>query len=161
MLSRPQIILLKRAQAEAALDDSDYRAAIETVSGIADCRSSKDSRLTDRHLDNLLAYFEAIHWRKVDSGALQPSCKPNAVFRQRGFWVAKNKRGNTSRDRFAEKTWRERVTVLENELYELGFGLAYIQAIQNKIKPFSLTKYYGALKRTLDSKKAKLADQPY
>jgi len=70
MLSRPQQILLKRAQAEAALPDPDYRSAIATISGMADCRSSKDPRLTDRHVDNLLSYLEAIHWRQVDAGTL-------------------------------------------------------------------------------------------
>jgi len=88
MLSRPQQILLKRAQREAGLPDDEYRDALQTVTG---CRSSKDPQLTDRHLDLLLGYFEAIHWRKVDAGQhvfageLQPPCRPNAVFRQRGF----------------------------------------------------------------------------
>lgn len=51
MITRAQQILLKRAQAQAGLDDADYRDAIEAVSGIPGCRSSKDSRLTDRHID--------------------------------------------------------------------------------------------------------------
>src|SRR5208283_660769 len=97
MLSRAQQILLKRAQREAALADGEYREALETVAG---CRSSKDSPLTDGHLDSLLGYFEAIHWRKVDAGDLQRSCRPDAVFRQRGHWAAKNTRQETSRDRF-------------------------------------------------------------
>jgi hypothetical protein len=54
---------LKRAQAQAALDDADYREAIATVSGITDCRSSTDARLSDRNVDILMAYFEAIYWK--------------------------------------------------------------------------------------------------
>ena len=73
MLSRPQQILLKRAQREAGLSDDEYRDALQTVTG---CRSSTAPALTDRHLDKVLAYFEAIHWRNVDAGELQPSSSP-------------------------------------------------------------------------------------
>ena len=90
MLSRAQQILLKRAQREAGLLDGDYREALQTVAG---CQSSKDADLTDRHLDKLLAYFEAIYWRAVNAGQLQPCCKTTAVFRQPGYWAAKNTAG--------------------------------------------------------------------
>jgi len=160
MISRAQQILLKRAQAEAALDDADYRQAISVVSGMSDCRSSTDARLTDRHVDNLLSYFEAIHWRAVDAGALQPSCKPNAVFKQPGYWSAKNPGGNTSRDRFGARNLQPKVTALENELTELGFGFSYLLAIQNHIQPFSLAKYLGALTRTVAAKRNKVT-QPF
>jgi hypothetical protein len=112
-----------------------------------------------------LSYFEAIHWRKVDSNALKPSCKPNASFRQRGYWASKNPKNNTSRDRYAAGDWQSKINVLEMELHQLGCGLAYVQAIQNNIKPFSLVNYHGALARTLASKrKAKeteLSGDPY
>jgi hypothetical protein len=160
MLTRAQQILLKRAQAEAALDDADYREAIATVSGMADCRSSTDVRLSDRHADNLLAYFEAIHWRKVDGRMLQPSCKANAVFRQRGYWASKNPKGNTSRDRFGEDNLQRDVAALEQELADLGCGMAYCRAIQNKIQPFSLAKYLGTLNRTVKAKRKRI-EQPY
>src|SRR5258706_9848301 len=99
MISRAQQILVKRAQREAGLAEDEYRDALEAVSG---CRSTKDAHLTDRHVDLALAYFEEIYWRGVDSGALQPPCKPDAVFRKRGFWAAKNPAGNTSRDRYSQ-----------------------------------------------------------
>ena len=83
MLSRRQQILLKRAQREAGLSDNDYRDALQTVAG---CRSSTSPVLTDRHMDKVLAYFEAIHWRAVDAGKLQPSCSATAVFRQ-GYYA--------------------------------------------------------------------------
>jgi len=138
------------------LDDADYRDTIATVSGMADCRSSKDARLTDRHVDNLLGYFEAIFWGKVDAGALQPGCKPNAVFRQRGYWAGKNRRGDTSRDRYVAQTVESQVADLERQLAEFGCGLSYLQAIQQRMQrggaPFSLVKYASALKRTLEAK---------
>jgi hypothetical protein len=56
-----------------------------TCRGGQQCRTSKDPNLTDRDLDKLLAYFEAIHWRAVDAHTLQPSCRADAVFRQRGY----------------------------------------------------------------------------
>lgn len=163
MLSRPQQILLKRAQQEAALADADYREAIATVSGMADCRSSTDRRLTDGHMDGLLGYFEAIHWRKVDAGELQSACKPDAVFRQRGFWAGKNRRGNTSRDRYVQRDLSAQIQSLEQELHELGYGLKYCQAIQQKLRVngvFSQAAYLGALSRTLKAKQ-KTATQPF
>jgi hypothetical protein len=160
MLTRAQQILLKRAQAQAALDDADYRETIATVSGMADCRSSTDARLSDRNVDNLMAYFEAIHWRKVDAGTLQASCKVNAVFRQRGYWGSKNPKGNTSRDKFGQSNLQPQVDALERELNEMGYGFTYLRAIQNKIQPFSLAKYLGALNRTVKAKRRK-AEQPF
>lgn len=153
MLTRRQKILLKRAQAEAGLDDADYREAIATVSGWPDCRSSKDARLTDGQFDAVISYFEAIHWQRVDSGALQPACKPDAVFRQRGYWQSKNRRANTSRDRYVAREMEGRVRAAESRLMELGCGLAYLQAIQNRIgRPLSLVNYAAALERTLAAK---------
>jgi hypothetical protein len=105
--------------------------------------------------------LEAIHWRKVDGvRCFQPSCKPNAVFRQRGYWASKNPKGSTSRDRFGEGNLQPAVAALEQELAELGCGMAYCRAIQNKIQPFSLAKYLGALNRTVKATRVK-ANQPY
>jgi hypothetical protein len=158
MLTRAQQILIKRAQQEARLDDADYRSAIATVSGHGDCTSSKDARLTDQNVDNLLSYFEAIHWRKVDAGELQASCKPTAVFRKKGYWAAKNTRGNTSRDRHVAADLAHQVVALEDELARLGCGFAYFSKIQNNIVPFSVPLYLCALKRTLAAKQKKSAN---
>ena len=161
MLSRAQQILLKRAQVEAQLLDVEYRDAVETVSAIHGARSSTDSRLTDRHLDNLLSYLEAIYWGRVDAKALQSSGKPAAVFRQRGFWAAKNRRGDTSRDRFTQDKLIREIGAREAVLMELGCGLAYFQSIRNKLRNASgaldLVKYLSALDRTLRSKTASAA----
>ena len=157
MLTRPQQILLKRAQAQAQLPDAEYRAALETVSGLPGCRSSKDARLTDRHLDILLAYVEAIYWRGVDAKALQPSGNPAAVFRQHGFWASKNTKASTSRDRFTEASLIRQLGERQAALMQLGYGMAYLQAIENKQRDASgainLVKYLSALDRTLRFKR--------
>ena len=161
MLTDPQKSLLKRAQREAQLADVEYRHAIETVSGLSGCRSSTDARLTDRHLDLLLAYIEAIFWGRVDAKALQPSGNPAAVFRRRGFWAEKNRKGNTSRDRFTRDQLIRQIGEREAALMELGCGLSYFQAIQNKQRTdaggLDLVKYLSALDRTLRFKRASAA----
>lgn len=164
MLTNEQKGLCKRAQKEAALPDNEYRDAIALVSGMRDCTSSKDARLTDDHMDSLMSYFEAIFWRKVDAGQLQPVFKPNAVFRQRDFWKNKNRRGNTSRDRFTHDALTQDIADLEGKLMQHGCGLSYFQGIQNNMKrggkAFNLVNYRGALKRTLEAKE-RAADQPF
>lgn len=152
MLSRRQLILLKRAQAEAGLDDADYRDALAVSSGMDDCRSSTDPRLTDEHMDVILAYFEAVYWYRADR--LQPGCKHGAeVFRSRGFWADRNRRGNTSRDRYVNRSLKGEIAALERELNDMGFGLSYVRAIQNNIRPFALISYAAALRRTVSSKR--------
>jgi len=162
-LSRAQQILLKRAQKEAGISNFDYRGSIATVSSMEDCTSSTDPRLTDRHCDLLLGFFEAVYWQAVDAGTLQPSCKPAAVFRKRGYWASKNPRGNTSRDRYAEGNLSSKINQVEQALAEFGCRPGYFMAIQNNLRTnggFSPAAYLGAIKRTLASKKRK-AGQPF
>jgi hypothetical protein len=161
MLSRPQQILLKRGQREAALPDAEYREALETVSS---CRSSKDPAMTDRHLDLLMGYFEAIHWRKVVAGELQPSCSPTAVFRQRGYWAKKNPGQQTSRDRFTQSTIEREIAGLEAALASLGFGEGYCASIRQKSihgrrDAHALFLYRAALRRTLAAKERGLSHE--
>jgi hypothetical protein len=165
MLSRPQQILLKRAQREAALPDDEYRDALELVSH---CRSSKDPAMTDRDLDLLLGYFEAIKWRKVDAGELQQSCRPGAVFRQRGYWAAKNTRQETSRDRFTHLNLGQAIADLERKLEALGFGEGYCLSIRKnstrgRTDAHALHIYRAALERTLNAKarRAEAVANPY
>jgi hypothetical protein len=157
MLTRRQQILVKRAQREATLSDADYRDALQVVSG---CRSTTDARMTDRHCDLALAYFEAIFWRAVDAAELQPSCKPDAVFKQRGYWAQKNTRQGTSRDRYAASNVNREVVALERELGGLGFGPGYCASIRVKVTEgrtdvHSLHAYRAALQRTLRAKRNK------
>jgi hypothetical protein len=165
MLTNPQKSLLKRAQREAGLSDDDYRDALEMITG---CRSSTSPTLTDQHLDKLLCYFEAIHWRGVDVGTLQTSCSANAVFRQRGFWVARNNSQETSRDRFNDENLGSETADLESQLAALGCGPGYCAAIRKNVckgrsDARALHLYQAALKRTLKSKAAQResAENPY
>jgi hypothetical protein len=163
MIKRGSQILIKRAQREAGLSDADYRDALEAVCGL---RSSTDSRITNRHIDMALAYFEAIHWRDVDAGVLKPSCKPDAVFRQRGYWKAKNNQEETSRDRFVQVSALTQIARLESELGKLGLGTAYCSSIRDRVThgksdAYSLSLYRAALERTVEAKRRKnLADEP-
>ncbi|MGA9451490.1 MAG: hypothetical protein WBW41_09145 [Verrucomicrobiia bacterium] len=159
MLSIAQKRLLHRAAREAALDDSEYRDALELVSG---CRSSKDRAMTDRHFDLVLGYFEAIHWRKVDAGELQPPCSPTAVFKVRNYWASRNPSQNTSRDRFRQNTIEREIAEFESALAALGFGSNYCQAIraravEGRRDPHSQFLYRAALRRTLAAKERKVA----
>jgi hypothetical protein len=151
MISRAQQILLKRAQSQAGLSDADYRQALSDVTALPQCRSSKDPRLTDDHVDSVLSYFEAIYWRAVDSGTLQPPCNRTAVFQKRGYWASKNQRGNTSRDRYTAQSVPDLVNSLEQEMFNLGFGLHYCQAIKSHTT--TLRGYIAALNRTLSAKR--------
>jgi hypothetical protein len=157
-MTRDQQILLKRAQREAGLDDAEYRDAIEAATGIAGCRSSKDRRLTDVHIDRLLAYFEAIYWRKVDLGQLQAPCKSDSVYRVRGFWAARNTRQENSRDRYTRGRLAGQIAALEMALEQLGFGAAYCSGIRTKLGAAASTVqglflYRAALERTLRAKR--------
>ncbi len=137
---------------------SHYREWLGTVCG---CNSSTDPRLGDHSLDTLLALFEAIHWRKVDAGQLQPSCKATAVFRQRGFWKARNNRAENSRDRYVERSLTEQIEELEKEFAALGCGPHYCETIRQRATSGrggtqALHSYLHAMKRTLKSKQGHL-----
>jgi hypothetical protein len=154
MLSRAQQILLKRAQREAELSDADYRDALSMVAGV---RSSTSPEMTDRHLDKLLGYFEAIHWMAVDSGQLQQSGRPDAVFRQRGYWAAKNSNQETSRDRFNGRNQGAQIADLEAQLASLGYSAVYCAAIRRNVcqmrdDAHARHQYRAALERTLRAK---------
>lgn len=157
MLTNPQKALLKRAQKQAALADAEYREALGLI--LPGCKSSTDARLTDELLDNVLKYFEAIYWRKVDRSELTVSNDPRAVFKVRGYWATKNTKTATSRERFTEDKLQAEISELEEDLARLGFGFQYQQAIQNKIRPFTLWKYKAALERTLKAKQRKENEQ--
>lgn len=157
MLSRAQQILLKTAQRDAGLDDAEYRATLQRFFGV---RSSTDPALGDDALDVMLAYLEAVYWRGVDSGAVQPSCKPAAPFRQRGYWAAKNPAANTSRDRYEGAGLQADIQEAEAALHRLGCSPAYIAAIRDKVcrgrfTPPQQRAFRAALQRTLAARQGK------
>jgi hypothetical protein len=154
MLSRPQQILLKRAQREAALSEDDYRDALQMITG---CRSGTAPKFMDRHPDKVLAYFEAIYWCAMDAGRLQPFCSTSAVFRRRGYWAAKNARQETSQNRFTGFNLRGEIAALEEKLAALGYGAPYCVGIRSNVArecedEHALHLYHAALSRTLNSK---------
>ena len=166
MLSRKQIILIKRAQRQAGIADADYRNDLEQL---CDVRSSKDPKLTDGQFDQIMAYFEAIYWREKDKAegqrlnakgptsafSIQPLALP---FLNRGYWANKNPKHNTSRDRYDEQNVRVTIAELEAELIEAGVTNPYCEAIKRKVGN-SLRAYAAALRRTLYARR-KYADVP-
>lgn len=164
MLSRSQQILLKRAQRQAGIDDAEYRDALEHFAGV---RTSTAEELIDEHLDLLLAYFEAIYWRAVEAGTLQPPCNRSEPFQKPGYWAGKNPRGNTSRDRYNVEGLGREIASLESRLASLGYGPSYCASIKDRVIPTAhsgwpagLAKYRAALERTLASKQ-RLAFKPF
>jgi hypothetical protein len=129
MLSNDQKALIKRAQREAQIDDEEYRQILFEDLGFG-VQSSTDPRLGDRHFDKILAYFEAIFWRKFDAGEIvsRPS-KP--VFQVRGYWASKNSlKAGTSRERYAQRGLETEIHRLEAQLRAMGCHDAYLRAIQ-------------------------------
>lgn len=160
MISRAQQVLVKRAQREVELNDADYREALEVATG--GCRSTTDPAMTDRGVDLILAYMEAIFWRKVDQGELHPPSSASAVFRQRGYWAAKNTKLETSRDRYKQSTIDAEIRSLESSLGRLGFNAQYCASIRAKVAKgrddtHAQFIYRAALHRTLAAKQRKLA----
>lgn len=126
---------------------------------IAGVESSTDQRFTDEALDRVLGYFEAIHWKAVDAGAVQPDCSPSAVFRKRGYWQAKNRGGNTSRDRFTMATLADEIAALELSLQqEFGIGPEWLAAVRWRVTKsnddlMARQHYRAALVRSLESRR--------
>jgi hypothetical protein len=159
MLSNPQKALIKSAQREAELADEEYRDVLETVTG---ARSSTDPRLGDRAFDKILAFLEAIYWRKADRDELQRLCKARSVFQKRGYWAQKNTRAETSRDRFTRDSLSAEIAELERGLAELGYGESYCAGIrkrsdQARSEFAALHAYRIALQRTLTAKRRMVA----
>ena len=153
-ISNSQKSLIKRAQRECGLDDVEYRDALQIVSG---CRSSTDAEMTDRHVDTLMSYLEAIFWRKVDAGQLPTPCSPDAVFRQRDYWKQKNTKNETSRDRFTGRNLKQEIADLERQLQAIGFSANYCAGIRanathGREDAHALYLYLAALDRSVRSK---------
>lgn len=154
MLTPSQIRLVKMAQRLAGLGDADYRDAIATATGLADCTSSKDPRLGDDQFDRVMSYLEAIYWRAVDTRAElrtpNSEFRPRQPFLRRGYWAAKNRAGNTSRDRYSAEELQARCTAAETELRSLHLKPAgWFAEVRRRTGPG--WPYFAALQRTLTS----------
>jgi len=152
-LTNAQKVLLHRAKREARIEDEDYRAAIASVMQREDCRSSKDRRLTDEHLDRLMAWFEFYHWHGVDEERWEARTDSRAVFRRRGYWREKNRAGTTSRDRYNARGLQAECNRLEGLLQRAGKGADYCETIRRKTG--GGWNYAAALRRTARAKEAR------
>jgi hypothetical protein len=156
MLSAAQIKTLKMAQRQAGIGDDEYREHLGRF-GVA---SSKDPALGDDALDAILSLFEAIYWRGVKEGRLQAPCTGREIFRQEGYWAAKNPSGNTSRDRYTGTGLQAEIERTESSLYQSGCGLSYVAAIRNRVcrglyTPPQQRAFLAALQRTLAARQRK------
>jgi len=91
-----------------------------------------------------------IYWRGVDTGELQPGCKPHSPFRQRDYWAQKNRHDNTSRDRFMAQRFAAQIGACEDRLAALGFDGGYLAGIFARTGPG--VGYLAALRRTISAK---------
>ena len=153
MLSNEQKALIKRAQREALINEEEYRQILFEDLGFG-VHSSTDPRLGDRHFDKILAYFEAIYWRKVDAGEVVKR-HPKTVFQRRGYWSSKNTIQTNSRERYADRALNLEINRLESELRSRGVNERYLTAISNKTGRGWQYRY--ALMRTLAAQKKKYA----
>lgn len=166
MLTNEQKSLLKRAQRQADLPDADYREALQVIAGVS---SSTDPRMGDEHLDKLMKYFEAIYWRKVETGDLTHKPGKWEPFLKRDYWKLKNTPQQSSRDRFTGRNLAQQIADLETAMADLGFNAYYCAKIKANVTSRGSTadaswKYKAALERTLASKRKKLeehAGQPF
>jgi hypothetical protein len=157
VLSNDQKALVKRAQREASIDDEEYRQILDQELGFG-VRSSTDPRLGDRHFDRILAYFEAIYWRKVDAQEIVQK-HPKSVFQVRGYWASKNTVQSNSRERHADRALSSELNRLESALKLRGVHENYLYAISKKTGGRTW-QYRFALMRTLAARN-KNAEQPF
>jgi hypothetical protein len=157
MLSKSQKALIKTAQREAELPDEDYRDLLETVTG---SRTSTDPKLGDRSFDKIMAFLEAVFWRKFDLGQLQRR-SDYPVFQERRYWSKKNTMAETSRERYSKNALTHEIAELERAMGELGFGENYCGAIRERVDTgrseiAALYAYRNALRKTLNSKQRRI-----
>jgi hypothetical protein len=141
MLTNPQKSLISQAARAAKLSRPDYEAAWGSVTGWPDCVSSTDPRLTDRHVDLMMGYLEAIF-----EGDYIPANKRPHVFARAGYWAAKNRGGTTSRDRFTATAQADEIRNAEAALRATGYPEAKIGGIRHKTG--GGWAYIAALRRT-------------
>ena len=80
------IYLLQQAQHEADLSDDEFLGALELVTDSLG-EPGRSRNFASRQIEKLMAYLEAIYWRKADAGQLQAAGGRAAVFKQRGYWA--------------------------------------------------------------------------
>lgn len=149
MLSNPQKSLVKRAQRQADVPEEEYRDMWRMVTSWQDCDTSTDPRLGDVHMDRMMGFLEAIYWRHVQEGTLQPASKANAPFQKEGFWKNRNKAQSTSRDRYQKQRITESVEDLKVKLMKAGYPVQNITALERQLRYHNQWALKSALHRTL------------
>jgi len=162
-LSKAQIQRLQMARRQAGIPEDEYRDMLANL--LPDCTSSKDPRLTNEHWDQIINYWEAVYWRRRSRGELAPPGR-NAMFQTRGYWAQKNKRGNTSRDRFTSNDLAGQIAAAEARLLALGKGPHYCAAIRSRIggdaaSPLQQRKYLAALEKTTEAAAQRRSEVPH
>jgi hypothetical protein len=164
MISNREKGLIHRGANEAGIDPIEYRETLLKISG---CYSSTDAAFTHRHVDKIMAYFEAICWNGRDRNEL-PLPGQKSVFIKRGYWQGKNPSEETSRDRWNHHELQAKIDAAEAELQDMGFHPGYIRAIQKRlgynpdVAPDlqSMARYASAIAHTVKAKQAKI-EQPF
>jgi hypothetical protein len=165
-LTKSQKIILHQAKRQAVLDDTEYRDLLEHIGGPG-VRSSTDPKLDNRHLDKILAFMEAIYWRKVDAGQVEHEFNPKHTFRNRGFWAQRNTAQETTRDRFNTAELAAAIQELEAEAPQMGNHPNYIDAIKWKVtngqtdsNPFGSSKPHSNARSPPNRKKPHEQNHP-
>jgi hypothetical protein len=87
VISRERKALLHVAKAKLALDDGDYRALLQRVA-----RVSSSTQLSDESFDQVMAEFERLGFRSIQSSSLgtrrEGMATPAQVGRIRALWKA-------------------------------------------------------------------------
>ena len=162
MLSKLQIMRLQMARRQAGIPDDEYRDILANI--FDGCVSSKDPRLTNEHWDRIVAFWEAVYFRKLERGEVNPPGR-NEMFQKRGYWAEKNQRDNTSRDRYTRDDLAGQISAAEARLHALGKGPHYCAAIRARIggdaaSPLQQRKYLAALLKTAEAAKRR-AEVPH
>lgn len=155
-LTNAQKSLCKRAQRQADVPDAEYREAWRQITGLADCDTSTDPRLGNRELDKMMSYMEAIYWRRIDERTLQVGAyNRHHPFRTRGYWSARNRKIETSRDRFLAGAASGNVIGLERNLSLAGYDPKNLEGIRRRMDGKTPFAHRAALQRTLNALKNK------
>ena len=163
MLSKSQMMRLQMARRQAGIEEAEYRDMLAHI--FDGCVSSTDPRLTNEHWDRIIAFWEAVYFRKLDRKEVKPPGR-NAMFQKRGYWAQKNKRGNTSRDRFTSNDLAGQIAAAEARLLALGKGPHYCAAIRSRIggdaaSPLQQRKYLAALEKTTEAAAQRRSEVPH
>lgn len=129
MWSPKQKALIAQARRALRLTDDDYRQDLRRICKVD---TSTARQLTDRDLDRIMAYWEAIYWRTLSTQNPLNSQPQNGIkpFLKPDYWARKNTAHNTSRDRYTKAHAEHDAEHFESLLLAAGKNQAYLQTIK-------------------------------